>query len=98
MSNLRIQTLELEIRALIIDTLNIEDISATDIAPAEPLFDSANAGGGLGLDSIDALEIGIALQKQFGIKITGQDKNLAEIFFSVHTLAAYIAEQEGAAP
>jgi acyl carrier protein len=97
MSDAPMQDLEQEISRLIIETLNMEDVSPADINPAEPLFDSAEAGGGLGLDSIDALEIGIALQKKFGVKIKSQDKDLANTFFSVRTLAAYVARQNGAA-
>ena len=53
--------LELEIKQLIIDTLMLEDIKPEDIDSAEPLFVE-----GLGLDSIDALELGVALQKKYG--------------------------------
>jgi acyl carrier protein len=97
MGNVRIETLEREITRLIIDTLNMEDVSPADIDPTEPLFASAESGGGLGLDSIDALEIGIALQKRFGIKIKPQDDTLVEIFSSVRSLATFIASQQGIA-
>ena len=56
--------LELEVKQLIIDSLSLEDIEPEDIDSEEPLF-----GDGLGLDSIDALELGIALQKTYNIKI-----------------------------
>jgi len=54
------QSLELEIKTLLIDALNLEDMSADDIDAEEPLFVE-----GLGLDSIDALELGLALQKRY---------------------------------
>jgi acyl carrier protein len=69
--------------------LNLEDITADEIDPEEALF-----GEGLGLDSIDALEIGIELQKAFGLKINTQDKDLASHFHSVRSLARFIASQQ----
>ena len=56
--------LELELKQLIIDSLDLEDISADDIDSDDALFVD-----GLGLDSIDALELGVALQKKYGIKL-----------------------------
>lgn len=81
--------LENRIRRLIIETLNLEDISAEDIGDEEPLF-----GEGLGLDSIDALEIGIEIQKVFGVKIDSKDKNLANYFSSVRELARFVSRQQ----
>lgn len=78
--------LEVEISRLIIDTLNLEGIAVDDIDPTEPLF-----GEGLGLDSIDALELGVAIQRSFGIKIDTNATDLREHFASVRRLAAYIA-------
>ncbi|HEX7776416.1 MAG TPA: phosphopantetheine-binding protein [Parvibaculum sp.] len=80
--------LEDRIRRLIIETLNLEDISAADIDPEEALF-----GEGLGLDSIDALEIGVELQKTFGVKIDTQDENLSSYFSSVRALAQFVSRQ-----
>lgn len=77
---------EIEISRLIIDTLNLEGITVDDIDPTEPLF-----GAGLGLDSIDALELGVAIQSSFGIKIDTNTTDLREHFASVRSLAAYIA-------
>lgn len=82
--------LEAEIRQMIVSALNLEDITADQIDPEEPLF-----GDGLGLDSIDALEIGIELQKNFNIKIDTQDKNLSNYFYSVRNLALFIFSQRG---
>ena len=83
--------LEDELKELIVSTLNLEDLSPADIAAEEPLF-----GDGLGLDSIDALEIGMAIARTYGIKIKDSDKNLKPHFRSVRTLAAFVAAQREA--
>ena len=68
----------------IIETLNIEDITPADIQDDAPLF-----GEGLGLDSIDALELFVLLDKQYGIKL--QDKEESKrVFQSINTMATYI--------
>jgi acyl carrier protein len=74
-----------EIRQLIITTLDLEDIGPGDIEPAAPLF-----GDGLGLDSIDALELGVALQKCYGLKIDAEEDNMREHFYSVLSLASFV--------
>jgi len=84
--------LENRICRLIVDVLNLEDIAPGDINIDEPLF-----GDGLGLDSIDALEIGMEIQKTFGIKIDTQQEDVAAHFASVRALARFIAQQEKAA-
>ena len=78
--------IKLQIKELIINVLELEDIKPEDIVESEPLF-----GEGLGLDSIDALEIGVALRKKFGIKFSAEkaDDNKKH-FASVNALAAYI--------
>jgi acyl carrier protein len=81
--------LEDRIRRLIVETLNLEDITADEIDPEEPLF-----GEGLGLDSIDALEIGVEIQKAFGVKIDTQDEDLSSHFASVRALAAFVAARQ----
>jgi len=68
----------------VIQQLNLEDISAEDIDPDAPLF-----GEGLGLDSIDALELIVLLEKNYGIKIE-DPKDGKKIFFSIRTMAEYI--------
>ena len=75
----------MQIRKLIIDALNLEDIKPEDIVDSEPLF-----GEGLGLDSIDALELGVALRKKFGIKFSADKTENRKHFASVDALAAYI--------
>ncbi len=81
--------LELKIKHLIIDTLNLEDVRVDDIDSNEALFVE-----GLGLDSIDALELGIALQKEFNIKIKVQDEDIKKHFYSVKTLAEFVHNQQ----
>ncbi len=81
--------LEAKIKHLIIESLNLEDLSIDDIDSTEALFVE-----GLGLDSIDALELGVALQKEFNIKIKVQDDEIKKHFYSVKTLAAFISNQQ----
>jgi acyl carrier protein len=83
--------LEREIAQLIIDTLNLEDLAATDIPPEQPLF-----GEGLGLDSVDALELALALQNRYGLRVESDAKNAREHFATVANLAAYVAAQQAA--
>nr|WP_262927470.1 phosphopantetheine-binding protein [Phytohalomonas tamaricis] len=77
--------LEHELATLIIDTLELEDVTPSDIAPKAPLF-----GEGLGLDSIDALELGLALQKRYGIKLDNDAEDNREHFASLSSLAALV--------
>ena len=80
--------LQLEIKQMIIETLDLEDIEPDEIVDDEPLFVE-----GLGLDSIDALEIGLAVQKRFGIKLKADSDDTREHFASVNALAALIESQ-----
>lgn len=85
------QDLNLEVKKVIIESLDLEDITPEDIVDSEPLF-----GAGLGLDSIDALELGIALKKKFGVKFSAENEDNRKHFASVDALVAYItASQEG---
>lgn len=79
------QALEQEITALVIEALSLEDIRPEDIAPEAPLFVD-----GLGLDSIDALELGLALQKRYGVTMAGDAKETRSHFASVRSLAAFV--------
>lgn len=81
-------TLVDEIKNLIISTLDLEDIGPQDIDEAGPLF-----GEGLGLDSIDALELGVELQKRYRFKIDAESEELREHFYSVETLAKFVTER-----
>jgi len=76
-----------ELKALLVDELNLEDISPDDIDETAPLFRD-----GLGLDSIDALELSVIIDRQYGIKIKAEDERNAEIFSSLNALAAFISE------
>lgn len=78
--------LEQQIKQLIIDSLNLEDIGTDDIAADTPLFSSE----GLGLDSVDALELGLALQKTFNLQLDSTQQNLRKHFESVAALASFI--------
>ncbi len=81
--------LEREIRELIIEALMLEDKDPASIDPAAPLFGQ----GGLGLDSIDVLELAMALHRRYGIKTKGDDERNREIFSSVRSLAAFVANE-----
>lgn len=79
--------LESELKALIIQSLNLDEVTPEEIDSDEDLFGAS----GLALDSIDALEIGVALQKKYGIKIDPEDKELNTQFKNVRALAAFVA-------
>lgn len=81
--------LEQEIKELIVSALDLEDVSANDIDTDAPLF-----GTGLGLDSIDALELGMALKKKYQVNFKSDKNANKEYFKSVACLAAYIAESK----
>jgi len=83
--------LQLEIKKLIIDTLGLEDIAPDDIADDAPLF-----GDGLGLDSVDALELGLAIQKHFGIKIDADASDTRAHFANIAALAAFVSARQAA--
>ena len=76
-----------EIAELIVETLVLEDVRADEIDPGAPLF-----GDGLGLDSIDALEIAFAIAQRYGFKLRSDDENNGEIFASLDALARHVAE------
>ncbi|GLT18064.1 acyl carrier protein [Vibrio zhanjiangensis] len=82
------ENLNNEIKQLIIDALNLEDLTIDDIETQAPLF-----GDGLGLDSIDALELGLAIKKKYSIVIDADDSNIRENFASVANLTRYISSQ-----
>ena len=79
--------LELELKKLIIESLDLEDLEVDDIDSNEALFVD-----GLGLDSIDALELGVALQKKFQVKMESSSDANREHFSSVTNLAKFIQE------
>lgn len=83
------ETLQLELKQLIIDTLELEDITPADIIDDEPLFID-----GLGLDSIDALELGQALKKRYNIKPDANSEANKQHFASITNLALYVQQQQ----
>lgn len=74
-----------ELKELIISSLDLEDISADEIDANAPLF-----GDGLGLDSIDALELGLAISKKYDVKIDAENDDTKKHFASVANLAQFI--------
>ncbi|KLU17072.1 MULTISPECIES: phosphopantetheine-binding protein [Xenorhabdus] len=83
------QELHIEIKQLIIDVLNLEDITPADIETDAALF-----GDGLGLDSIDALELGLAVKNRYGIVLSSESEEMRQHFTSVSSLASYIQSQQ----
>jgi len=79
------QALEQELKALIISSLALDDMGPDDIDSAAPLF-----GDGLGLDSIDALELGLALKNRYGMNFSADSDENKRHFASVHALAQYV--------
>ena len=77
--------LKQQIKELIVKSLELEDVKPENIVDSEPLF-----GEGLGLDSIDALELGVALKKKFGVKFSAENADNKKHFASINALAAYI--------
>lgn len=79
-------TQELELAQLIVTALNLE-IAAAQIDPLAPLY-----GEGLGLDSIDILEIALAVSKSYGLQLRADDENNSEIFQSLRSLSSYVQQ------
>ncbi len=77
-------SLEKEVAALIVQTLNLE-VDPAEIEPAAPLF-----GEGLGLDSIDALELALAISKKYGFQLRSDDPDNTQIFSSLRALSSHI--------
>jgi acyl carrier protein len=78
---------ERELAEIIIAALNLEGVTAADIDPEAPLFKT-----GLGLDSIDALELALEISKRYGFQLRSDDENNVRIFSSLRSLAAHIAQ------
>lgn len=81
--------LKQQIKECIISSLELEDVTPEKIVDSEPLF-----GTGLGLDSIDALELGVALKKRFGVKFNAENADTRQHFASIDALAAYISSEQ----
>ena len=84
------ENLKQQIKELIVTALELEDVKPEDIVDSEPLFKE-----GLGLDSIDALELGVALKKKFGVKFSAENTDNKKHFASVDALAAFIQKEAG---
>ena len=82
---------EAKLKETVVSSLDLEDLTPTDIETDVPLF-----GEGLGLDSIDALELGMAVKKAFGITFSSNPAENRQIFRSVKTLADYVESQQKA--
>ena len=90
---MQLDAIEERLKHLIVESLMLEDVNPQDIETEAPLFVE-----GLGLDSIDALELALAINQEFGVKTSQGDDRNREIFHSVKSLAKFIqAEQEAAA-
>lgn len=85
--------MENELRQLIVETLMLDDVEPNDIALEAPLFVQGLGldSPGLGLDSIDALELAMAIDRRYGVKIRAEDAKTREIFASLKSLAAHVA-------
>ena len=85
--------LEDEIRRIVLDSVQVDGLTAEDIPPDAPLF----GDGGVGLDSIDALEIGVALKKKYAVDFKTNSSENRERFKTVSSLADFIARSAGIA-
>jgi acyl carrier protein len=84
-----VDDLELELKKLIVETLKLEDIAPEEIDSEELLFAT-----GLELDSIDALELGVALRQVYGLKIESVTEEVKQHFMNVRSLAKFIRSQQ----
>lgn len=80
--------IEAELKSLIVEVLMLEDVTPDDIDSEAAIF-----GEGLGLDSIDALELALAINKRYGVRIKSDDERNREIFRSVRNLAKFIESE-----
>jgi acyl carrier protein len=78
---------ELELGELIVTALNLENVQASDIQPEAPLFRE-----GLGLDSIDALEISLAIAQKYGVQLRSDDSDNKRIFATLRSLSQHIEQ------
>ena len=85
------EEIETKLKETVVSDLDLEDLTPADIETDVPLF-----GEGLGLDSIDALELGMAVKKAFGVSFSSNPADNKQIFRSVKTLADYVEAQQKA--
>ena len=81
-------SIKTELKTLIIQALELEGVSSGDIKDDEPLF-----GEGLGLDSIDALELGMAIKRKFNITMSSNKEENKKYFYSIDTLSQYVEDK-----
>jgi len=84
--------LEQELKRLLIEVLNLEDITVEQIDSESPLF-----GDGLGLDSIDALELGVAIRRKYGVRMDADPEVMRQHFASIANLARFVGGADGPA-
>ena len=82
---MEVSEFEQEVGSMIIETLNLDGVAVDDIDPEEPLFQD-----GLGLDSIDALELSLAISRRYGVQIKTENTDVAQVFASMRSLSEYI--------
>ena len=92
-TNMTREEIESKLKDVIVSALDLEDLTAADIETEVPLF-----GEGLGLDSIDALELGMAVKKAFGVTFASDPAANRKIFYSVKTLADFVEQQKAGGP
>lgn len=80
---------EHELAKLLVEALNLEDVNAGDIDPNEPLF-----GDGLGLDSIDALEIALAISQKYGVQMQAEDEQVRNAFATLSSLSEFVEKHK----
>lgn len=80
---------ELEMAELLIETLNLEDMEPAEIEPEAALF-----GDGLGLDSIDALEIALAISQKYQVQMQAEDESTREAFANLKTLTKFVQDHQ----
>ena len=85
------EEIETKLKEAVVSALDLEDLTPADIETDVPLF-----GEGLGLDSIDAMELGMAVKKAFGVSFSSNPADNKQIFRSVKTLADYVEAQQKA--
>ena len=82
---------EHELARLIVESLNLEGVAAEEIEPDAPLF-----GAGLGLDSLDMLELSMAVEQKYGVKLRSDDPENAKIFASLRSLSGHVQQYRAA--
>ena len=84
-------TAEHELAQLLVESLNLEDVEPSAIDPEAPLFNT-----GLGLDSIDALELSLAISKKYGLQLRSDNEENRKIFASLRALSEYVQQHRAA--